>query len=182
MVFEYGVYAAGFIERTREVQARSLLTKTMRITAIVCAGSLLLPGAAIGKCGFAKYQVKGMVTLPAGVEAANVRVYLFLEGMNHPSDYPPPVGQRHYAALDAARRFTAEAWMNTSSGHFLRRYGCRRVVRRGDLFIVGEGVEPQRIPVRFDQTRREIRRHSRATAKIPEIRLEPQEEQEAPRY
>lgn len=146
----------------------------MRIALAIFVICQALSGAASAKCAFARYEVEGRIVLPEDVDAADLRLYLFLEGMPYPSDYPPPEPRRDYAVPDSAGLFKAVAWMNTSSGYsLLTGDRCRRVATTADLVLLGKGIRARRVTVRFPLSRREIRQRLGAKAKVPDVLLEP---------
>lgn len=145
----------------------------MRIALALLVVLLLLPGVIHGKCAFAKYQIEGTLILPQGVEPTEIRIYFFLQGMTRTSEYPPSIAEREYSVPDASGYFRVEAWMNTFSGYSrLSGDRCRRVVRSGDLFIVGHGIRAARVEVSFDQPKSQIRRQLGSQTRVRKISLE----------
>ncbi len=146
----------------------------MRLTIALVVSALLsfVPAPAEGKCVFAKYEVAGGIISLEGVDFAQLRVYFFLEGADHTSDYLLAEGERDYVVPDSKGRFSITAWMSSSSGYsWFGGHRCRHVVSSGDIFIVGRGVRAYHGKVRFDQTKRQIRVHQGASAMLPGISL-----------
>ena len=145
----------------------------MRIILLCVVALLGLPQLASAKCAFAKYQVEGFIKTPQGVDPETVRIYLFLEGMSHTSDYPPDSDRADYATADPAGRFAVEAWLNTFSGRsFLTGDRCRRIAESADLVMIGPGIRAQRVEIRFRQNGA---RKLGARLEVPEIVLKPLE-------
>jgi hypothetical protein len=130
------------------------------------------------KCAFLKYTVSGRVMAPDGSSSADVRVYLFLEGATHTSDYPPAVGAAEYVSPDDSGAFEVVSWYNTWTGRE-RPTGsargvddCRRVALRGSLVVIGNGLEARLIPITFGKSATAIRRSGGSASGI-EVKLRP---------
>ncbi len=132
----------------------------------------LVPTPAAAKCAFAKYTVEGTVEIPAGVEHNQIKIYLFLEGMGRTSDYPARAGSPEYVVPDSDGQFEVEAWLNTFSSRTpLIGDRCRKVVKYGDLFIVGEFLRARRLHVNFGESKRQIRRELDVSSRVPRVYL-----------
>ena len=130
------------------------------------------------KCAFLKYTVSGRVGVPAGSSPADVRVYFFLEGATHTSDYPPAEGTADYVTLDESGAFEAVSWYNTWTGKEKPTRSargvddCRRVALRGSIVVIGKGLEARLVPVTFSQSVSAIRRDG-ASASGVVVQLRP---------
>lgn len=144
----------------------------MRLTLFL--GLLLLShGSALAKCPFARYAVEGALSLPPGVNANEVRVYLFLEGTQRTSEYPAAEQQQDFAIPKTDGTFHVEVWLSTLSGYSdLAGERCERVAKDADLFVIGPGIYAHRSKLTFDESKKEIRRALRASAKMKPLCLE----------
>lgn len=147
-----------------------------RVIAIMMLASL--SGAvAEAKCSFLRYQVVGQVLVPNGMEQKKVHIYLFLEGSSHASDYAPEPQHGDFALPGDGGTFEATAWYNTWSGGPGKNHSvhaaddCSRVALAGELVIVGEDIEAQRIPVVFGSSKKAIAAKDEIKAVIPDIAL-----------
>ncbi|MFN7942362.1 MAG: hypothetical protein U0X73_12250 [Thermoanaerobaculia bacterium] len=126
------------------------------------------------KCPFAKYAVAGRISVPSGVDPGKVHVLLFLDGTERASDYPPELSEgQDFAVASSDGSFLVEAWLSTDSSTSTRfRDECNRVVTEGEIILIGDAVYAKRVRVSFDQSRKEIRRELRASARVHPITLE----------
>lgn len=150
----------------------------MKRIALFCGILIAAASDLPAKCAFLKYTVSGRVVVPAGFSSADARVYLFLDGATHTSDYPPADGAADHATVDESGAFQAVSWYSTWTGKEKPTGSargvddCRRVALRGSIVVVGKGLESRLIPVTFGRSATAIRR-SGASASGIEIQLRP---------
>ena len=128
------------------------------------------------KCPFVRYVAEGRLTLPSGVNASDVKLYLFLDGADQATAYPSEVsaGGQDFSVPAADGTYRVESWLSTISGYSMTGgERCDRVESGGDLFIVGRGFLAQRARVKFSQSDRVIRRSLQASGKLQHIDLTP---------
>jgi hypothetical protein len=156
----------------------------MRLTAALFMFALLSNEAAFAKCPFAKYTVEGRISVPSGVNAAQVRIYLFLDGAERTSDYPGSHERPDYSLPEPEGSFRVEAWLSTASARSrISGEKCDRVETSGEIILLGDDVYAKRVRISFSQSVKQIRRRLHAVAEAPPIVLEsipPLQTEEAP--
>lgn len=138
---------------------------------LLIAGSALLLGSATSeatKCPYARYVVEGRLVAPSSIEPGGVRIYLFLEGAQLTSDYPPGPDEREYVVPDPEGFFKVEARLNTEeSGR------CKHFVESGQLFVIGDEHRAFRKGVTFPNAKRSIREALEVKAEGVRVHLAP---------
>lgn len=142
-----------------------------RIALLLGVLALIPASSATAKCSFIEYVVEGEVDLPAGSHK-EVKLYLFLEGMESTSAYTKEAGTADYVHPGPDGHFEVESWFNRLSGYtWLRGERCNKVALYGDLFIVAEGLEAKRVRVHFGESRRALRGKTEIRAQLGSISL-----------
>jgi len=132
-----------------------------------------LTSTGLAKCASVRYTAVGAVTPPAGTSPADIKVFLFVDGMSRVSEISATRSKPDFQVPNADGSFRVESWMSTASGnpHSVREE-CSRVGVAGEVVVIGKDVYARRIRVSFSPSRKQIRRTLEASGRARRIELE----------
>jgi len=145
----------------------------MRLAIVVLSLALFTVSYGEAKCPFVRYEVKGNLILPEGIDPDHVAVYLFLEGTTRTTQYPVSKLNPDRGSPSENGSFEVVVWLSTASIKDANaNHQCNRVEVNADLLVVGHDIRAVRRAITFPQSRKEIRKELQAVAEIEAIEID----------